>query len=296
MKAKPNQLKKWNPARRFKQVPETIIHSTHSGSSNLDRDSIKVLSWNIAKNNYNPNWSKEFSTIVEQYQPDKIFLQEVRLSADVPEIAELAEMGWAFAPNFIDTFNNAYSGILIASKGDYALKDTASHKVSRRHRLSKQVVVTKHFEPVINTPKISLFAEYSSSDCGASRRHRPQSLLTVNTHLIKFVGLSKFKAQLQEIELILKEHQGAVILAGDFNTWNKSRWQILCQMAARLNLTSVSFTAEDTMKIKSFLFSPPLDYIFYRGFTPKLNTAKVIGNISASDHNALFVELCLNKN
>ena len=262
---------KFNPVYRFKQIPETIIHNTHT-SSFSKRDSIKVLSWNIAKNNYDPSWRKDFSTIIDRYQPDKIFL-EVRLRADEREIAELAQMGWAFAPNFIDTSNNTYSGVLIASQGD---------------RLSKQAVVTKHFEPVINTPKVSLFAEYSSSN-------RPQSLLAVNTHLINFVGLSKFKAQLQEIESVLDKHQGAIIFAGDFNTWNKSRWQILSQMATRLNLLPASFAIEDIKKIKSFLFSPPLDYIFYRGFTFKLHTAGVIDNISSSDYNPLFVELCLNK-
>ncbi|WP_319420772.1 endonuclease/exonuclease/phosphatase family protein [Pleurocapsa sp. FMAR1] len=262
-----------NPIYRFKQVPKVIIHNTYSSSSSLNRDSIKVLSWNIAKNNYDPSWSKDFLAIVDRYQPDKIFLQEVRLRADVQEIAELTQMGWAFVPNFIDVSNNTYSGILIASQGD---------------RISKQAVITKHYEPVTNTPKVSLFTEHSLSDC-------PQSLLAVNTHLINFVNLSKFKAQLQEIESILNEHQGAIILAGDFNIWNKSRWQILSQMAARLNLTPVSFTTEDTKKIKNFLLSPPLDYIFYRGFAPKLHTAKVIDNISSSDHNPLFVELCLNR-
>lgn len=265
-------LTKWNPIDRFKQVPFVIIHNERSSTAGLNR-SIKVLSWNIAKNNYDSSWSRDFLAIVDRYEPDKIFLQEVRLRADVREIAELASMGWAFVPNFIDTSNNTYSGILIASKGDRTLS---------------QALITKHYEPVINTPKVSLFSEYSSGD-------RSQSLLAVNTHLINFVKLSKFKAQLQEIESILNEHQGAIILAGDFNTWNKSRWQMLSQMAARLNLTSVSFTAEDTRKIKNFLLSPPLDYIFYRGFTPLLHTAKVIDNISSSDHNPLFVELCLNK-
>ena len=276
MNLKPNQrelLTKWNPAYRLKQVPETIIHNTYSSLS-FDRDSIKVLSWNIAKNNYNPSWRRDFLAIVDRYQPDKIFLQEVRLRADDREIAELAQMGWAFAPNFIDTHNNTYSGILIASKGD---------------RIKSQATITKHYEPAINTPKVSLFTEYSLEDCS-------QNLLAVNAHLINFVGLNKFKAQLQEIELILNEYQGAIIFAGDFNTWNKSRWLLLIQMADRLNLTPVSFTAKDTKKIKSFLFSLPLDYIFYRGFTQKPDSAKVIDNIPSSDHNPLFVELGLNNN
>ena len=265
---------RWNPLDRFKQAPEVIIHNNHSGSSSLNRDSIKVLSWNIAKNNYDPSWSRDFLAIVEQYRPDKIFLQEVRLRADVHEIAELAQMGWAFVPNFIDNSNNTYSGILIATKGD---------------RLSSKAMITRHYEPVINTPKVSLFVEYSLGDCS-------ESLLAVNTHLINFVGLSKFKIQLQEIESVLNKHKGAIILAGDFNTWNKSRWLMLSKMAARLNLTSVSFTVEDTKKIKSFLLSPPLDYIFYRGLEQKPDTAKVIDDISSSDHNPLFVELSFKNN
>ena len=259
-----------NPVDRFRRVPETIIHKVHSGSTSLNRDSIAVLSWNIAKNNYDPNWSKDFRAIIEQYRPDKIFLQEVRLRAGIAEIPELSKMGWAFAPNFIDTSNNTYSGILIATQAD---------------RTSSQAIVTKHYEPVSVTPKVSLFTKYSLPN-------RAENLLAVNTHLINFVSLSKFQAQLQEMELIIKEHQGGVILAGDFNTWNKPRWLMLSQMAARLNLTPVSFTVKDTKKIKSFLLSPPLDYIFYRGFTQKPNTAKVIDNITSSDHNPLLVELC----
>jgi endonuclease/exonuclease/phosphatase (EEP) superfamily protein YafD len=263
---------KLNPIARFKPVSETVIDNIYSGALSFKKNSIKVLSWNIAKNNYNPSWSTDFLTIVEQYQPDKIFLQEVRLRTNEREIAELSEMGWAFAPNFIDTSNDTYSGILIASKGD---------------RIKSKATITKHYEPIINTPKVSLFTEYFLAN--------NSKILAVNTHLINFVSLPKFKAQLEEIESILSIHRGAIILAGDFNAWNKSRWRLLYKMATRLYLTSVSFTAEDTKKIKSFLLSPPLDYIFYRGLKQKPDTAKVINNISSSDHNPLFVELCLNK-
>ena len=259
---------KINPIWRFKQVPEKIIQNTYSDSPYLKR-SIKILSWNIAKNNYKQNWNKDFLAIVEQYRPDKILLQEVCLRTDVVEIPELARMKWVFIPNLLDTFALTYSGVLTATKGDC---------------LKSKALITKHYEPVSNTPKVSLFTEYSLGD-----RH---NLLTVNTRLINFVNLNKFKAQLQEIESIVATHKGAIILAGDFNTWNKSRREMLARMTARLNLTPVSFTTEDTKKIKSFLLSPPLDYIFYRGLVQKPNTAKVIDN-SASDHNPLFVELCL---
>ncbi|MGB5713081.1 MAG: endonuclease/exonuclease/phosphatase family protein, partial [Waterburya sp.] len=135
-------------------------------------------------------------------------------------------------------------------------------------------------------PKVSLFVEYSLGN-------NLDTLLTINTHLINFVETSKFEVQLQEIEAIISQHQGAVIFSGDFNTWNRSRWLILWQMTAKLGLTPVSFPLVEALKIKRFLLSPPLDYIFYRGFKQKTASAKVIDTISSSDHNPLLVELSI---
>ena len=264
-------LKQLSPTHRFGKVAEITIEKIHSLPLALNRDSIKILSWNIAKNNRDRNWSRDFLAIIAQHQPDKIFLQEVRLCALKQQIPELASMGWSFAPNLIDTFDNSYSGVLTATKGD---------------RIKSQAKITQHQEPVTGTPKVSLFVEYS---LGSDR----ETLLAVNTHLINFVETSKFQAQLQEIETIIDQHQGAVIFSGDFNTWNRARWLLLLQMTAKLGLTPVAFPAIEALKIKRFLFSPPLDYIFYRGFRQKTATAKVIDNISSSDHNPLLVELCL---
>ena len=262
-------LKQLSPTNRFGKVAETTIEKIHPLPSALNRGSIKILSWNIAKNNHDRHWSEDFLAIIQQYQPDKIFLQEVRLCAIEKQIPELASMGWNFAPNLIDTFDNTYSGVLTATKAD---------------RLQSQAKITQHQEPVTGTPKVSLFVEYSLGDC-------QETLLAVNTHLINFVELSKFQAQLQEIAAIIFQHQGAVILSGDFNTWNRSRWLLLLQMTAKLGLTPVAFPAIEAQKIKRFLLSPPLDYIFYRGLRQKISSAKVIDNISSSDHNPLLVEL-----
>lgn len=261
-------LKKLSPTRRFGEVPETTIDKIHPSPSALNINSIKILSWNIAKNNHNRHWSSDFLAILEQYQPDKIFLQEVRLCAVERQIPELASMGWSFAPNLIDTLDNTYSGVLIATKADC---------------LNRKAQITRDHEPVTRTSKVSLFAEYSFGD-------RQKTLLAVNTHLINFVELSKFQAQLRGLEAIISQHQGAVIFSGDFNTWNRSRWLLLSQMTAKLGLTSVSFPAVEAKKIKRFLLSPPLDYIFFRELRQKQASAKVIGNISSSDHNPLLVE------
>ncbi|MDJ0904228.1 MAG: endonuclease/exonuclease/phosphatase family protein [Xenococcus sp. MO_188.B8] len=281
-------LKQLSPTHRFGKVAEITIEKNQPLPSELNQNSVKVLSWNIAKNNRvhagsakaDRNWKRDFLAIIDQHQPDKIFLQEVRLCAIKQEIPELASMGWSFAPNLIDTLDNSYSGVLTASKGD---------------RIFSQAKITQHQEPVTRTPKVSLFVEYSlSSDHAVPRLTRDrETLLTVNTHLINFVNTSKFQAQLQEIAAIINLHQGAVIFSGDFNTWNRSRWLLLLQMTSKLGLTPVAFPVIEALKIKRFLFSPPLDYIFYRGFRQKSASAKVINNISSSDHNPLLVELCL---
>ena len=259
-----------NLARRFESVPEATLEKTHPEPSPLNKGSIRILSWNINKNTYKTDWIRDFSAIVEQYQPDKIFLQELRLCALSKEVPELAKMGWSFAPNFIDRTENTYSGVLIAT---------------RDNPISSKALITEHAEPIANTPKISLFTEYALAD-------GDENLLAVNTHLINFVALSKFKAQIRAIEAVLSTHQGKLILAGDFNTWNQARYAMLRQMTARLKMKAVSFSPEDTRKIKSFLLSPPLDYIFYRGFQQKPLSAKVLDSFVASDHNPLFVELC----
>ena len=257
-----------NLTNRFGKVTETTIDKVHSRSSVL-RESLVVLSWNIAKNNLSRQWSRDFLAIIEQYRPDKIFLQEVRLCALEREIPQLASMGWSFAPNLIDTSDNTYSGVLTATKAN---------------RLSSKMKITRHYEPLTKTPKVSLFVEYALG-------HGYSNLLTVNTHLINFVETSKFQTQLQEIETIIAEHEGAVLFSGDFNTWNRTRWLLLCQMTDKLGLTPVTFSAIEARKLKRFLFSPPLDYIFYRGFRQKTTSAKVIDNIYSSDHNPLLVEL-----
>ena len=264
-------LKQLSPTHRFGKVTEATIDRLHPNPQLLDRDAVKVLSWNIAKNNHSPNWRTDFLAIVERHQPDKIFLQEVRLGAIERQIPELESMGWIFAPNLIDSLDNTYSGVLTAT---------------RYHPLTSHAKITRDREPVTKTPKVSLFVEYSWNG------DRP-SLLTVNTHLINFVETSKFQAQLQEIKAIIARHRGAVILSGDFNTWNRSRWLLLLEMTASLGLQPVTFPKIEAQKLKRFMLSPPLDYIFYRGFKQKTATAKVIDRHSSSDHNPLVVELCI---
>jgi endonuclease/exonuclease/phosphatase (EEP) superfamily protein YafD len=256
-------LKKYAPSQRFLKAAG-VIHQYHSAPVALNPHAIKVLNWNIAKNNERPEWIREFSTLLRQHDPDIICLQEVRLCAKTQQIAELADRSWNFAPNFIDVHHNAYAGIL-----------TAAHA----HHQTGQSLLTTHYEPVSNTPKVSLFTEYFLANA--------ETLLMINTHLINFVERSQFQAQLNAIEARIAEHPGAIIFAGDCNTWSLWRWQLLQQMAGRLRLKQASFSLPDLLKIKRFLLSPPLDYIFYRGFSQR---SALVLDCESSDHKPMLVQ------
>lgn len=261
-------LNKFVPSYRFIRTAKSTIDRSHELQTELNSTSIKVLNWNIAKKNHDKTWVRDFSTILEQYQPDIIFLQEFRLELEEKQALGLIEMSWSFAPNFIDVHHQAYSGILTAAK------------ISS---ITIKSIVTKHHEPIIKTPKVSLVTEYPLSTQG-------ETLLAINSHLINFVNLTKFRTQLHELELALSEHRGPIIFSGDFNTWNRKRAALLEKAVTRLGLMPVAFAPQERQKIKRFLLSPPLDYIFYRGLSEKKATAKVLDQFSSSDHKPLLAE------
>lgn len=265
----------WLPARRFCRQSTTIISSPHpldradQDAAFLDSSTLRILTWNIAKNNHDRRWEQDFDRLLRQYQPQLVFLQEVRLCATTHHLPALTEHCWSFAPNFLDRYHNAFSGVLTAAPVD-------AH--------DRQSILTTHHEPIARTPKTVLLTEYPI----AGQR---STLLTVNAHLINFVDLAKFQAQLDSLERRMARHEGAIIFAGDFNTWSRSRARLVQQMTQRLGLEQAIFPALDTLKIKRFLLSPPLDYIFYRGFRQSSGKAKVVGNLTSSDHSPLLVEL-----
>lgn len=260
--------RKFVPSHRFLPTSESTIDRIQVLKTELNSSCIKVLNWNIAKKNYEPNWRKDFLKILDKYQPDLIFLQEVRVNLETENLVELKEMSWAFAPNYIDTHYQSYSGILTAAK---------------INPLSRKAIITKHCEPITKTPKVSLLIEYPLF-------HQQKNLLTVNSHFINFVTLKKFKMQLQELELILSTHDGPIIFSGDFNTWNRKRARLLHAAVNRLGLIPVTFTSQESKKIKRFLLSPPLDYIFYRGLWENKAKATVLDHICSSDHKPLLAE------
>ncbi len=90
----------------------------------------------------------------------------------------------------------------------------------------------------------------------------------------------------QELESILESHDGPLIVAGDFNTWNAERWNIVALVARRLRLQPVRFEPDR----RSRFFGQVVDHVYYRGLVP---SNAVVHDVSTSDHNPIQVNFAL---
>ncbi|WP_392565674.1 endonuclease/exonuclease/phosphatase family protein [Utexia brackfieldae] len=131
-------------------------------------------------------------------------------------------------------------------------------------------------EPIIRVPKSALITLYPLANT-------MQTLMVANIHAVNFsFGLKVFQQQLDDLLLHIRDHQGPVILAGDFNTWSRQRLSLLHYLTTEIQLLPVNF---DTDLRKTFM-GRPLDFVFYRGLS--LTDSRIISTI-ASDHNPLLV-------
>lgn len=249
------------------KATETIIQHQPGTQLALDRRSIRVLNWNVAKNNHQSQWRQDFQSITRQYIPNLLFLQEARVIAGRSPIPN-SQVGWHFAPNFQTPFLQTHFGVLTAAEAD---------------AVSWKSLLTEHFEPFFNIPKVALITEYPLASMA-------QTLMGVNMHGINFVSTAKFESQLDQLESAIAHHEGPIILSGDFNTWHFGRMDLLTELATRLGLVPVQFEAEHHQHLKRFLFSHPLDHIFYRGLKVKPSSAVVIPDLTSSDHAPMVVE------
>ena len=135
-------------------------------------------------------------------------------------------------------------------------------------------------EPLINIPKTVIVTIYPLSGTD-------KSLMVVNIHSINFtVNTRKFDSQLQEVERILSQHQGPLIVSGDINTWSKKRTTIVENLVNRLGLDVLTFEKDYRVKI----FGRGVDHIFYRGLTASAST---VLKVRSSDHNPMLVTFSL---
>jgi endonuclease/exonuclease/phosphatase (EEP) superfamily protein YafD len=220
----------------------------------LDPDHIHLLSWNIAKGRHR-DWHQDLTRLT--HQADVVAIQEAKLEHSMHQL--VTDCCWAFAPGYRRTEHT--TGVLTISRAETLERYLHSHR-----------------EPLIRYPKAALVTEY--------RLHgRAETLRVANVHAINFTaGTRYFRQQLHEVLLGLREHQGPLIVCGDFNTWRGKRLGILTELVTELTLNPVPFTQDH----RRAAFGLALDHIFYRGLHLKEGE---VTRVLSSDHNPISVTL-----
>ncbi len=221
----------------------------------LDVDGrLRLSVWNIYKGN-RPGWQLELDTLADK--SELVLLQEASLHEDFTEYLEGKEWDVAMA-NAFSLFDQS-AGVLNLSRVE-ALQSCAYLTV----------------EPWLRLPKSALYAEFPLSN--------GEILAVVNLHGINFtIGTDKYKEQLSMLALVLQNHQGPIIVAGDFNTWRKQRQKVVEEFAMALGMSYATF-GED---YRTRVLGRPLDHLYYRGLM--LETAEA-PETDASDHNPIWAQ------
>ena len=112
-----------------------------------------------------------------------------------------------------------------------------------------------------------------------------QALLLVNVHLINFeINPTSYEEQLRTLMQLISQHQGQLVLSGDFNSWNGYRAQIIRKVINEFDLEEVSFAQDHRLRF----LGNPLDHIFVRGLNVLNATTEPT---ESSDHAPLLLEV-----
>lgn len=231
------------------------VSLTTFGQTNLNAtlpNRFQILVWNVFKGS-RKQMLTDFSAISKNVEIS-LFQEAIDQSTWAKSLEnENQSYQWSLARAF--KTNNYHTGVATGSN---------------TQAVSKLGYRTKGSEPVTNTPKTMLVTDYLMTN--------GQKLKVLNVHGINFVTNSVFYSQVDQIIQILKSHQGPLIVAGDFNTWNVDRMNYLKNNMKELDLIIVDFEPD----------KPWLDHIFSRGLN--VVRKKVYNEINSSDHKPLWVE------
>jgi endonuclease/exonuclease/phosphatase (EEP) superfamily protein YafD len=218
--------------------------------------SFTLLSWNINKRTLDKHAAHYSKTLFTKESVDIIALQEAKAELDVHTLYTFPSV---MSPN-IQTRKNIY-GVQTAS--NYSFKAYQQH-------------LTDTKESFFATRKSALVTLHDCED--------GSHVSVVNIHAINFVPHRQYKKELVRIVECIRDIEGSMILCGDFNSWNKKRYETMMYIVKDLGLKEVVFDSKQ--HIKSFN-RQPLDYIFYRGLS--IVSKKVLDSPTVSDHNPLIV-------
>jgi len=239
------------------QLKDVLRPLGQAQNSTLNPDHINILIWNMFKGKKD-SWKRDYANLTRKC--DVLILQEMFLDDQMKKVfADHVGFEYTTATSFLFDKKQIATGVATASMS------SSSFQTFLR---------SQDREPIVNTPKVILVTTYPIDGS-------EQELLVVNIHAINFVTDAAFARHIFSVIPKIKNHQGPLIFAGDFNTWSEDRLGFINKMVKMLNLSEVRFFPDSRMRT----FGNPLDHVFYRGL--ELKDAKVWGEVEGSDHKAM---------
>jgi len=229
-----------------------------TGANQSLNKTFSLLNWNVYKQQ-NKGWSKKLDEWANQ--ADFITLQEAKYDDSLISFLEQQQ--------FYDLQNIAFT---------YQQQQFGVNTASRIQAL--QVCGTRYAEPWIQIPKTGLASIYAI-------KNSQQTLLLINLHGVNFTLTSTpLKEQVTPYLHLIEQHQGPIIISGDFNTWSEARSKEIIEALVKTGFNEALFSKDQRLTI----FGRPLDHIFYRDL--KVIKAQSIAT-TASDHTPQLVTFSL---
>lgn len=221
-----------------------------------DNGKIDLLVWNIYKQNRD-NWQSAIDRYSQKRQ--LMLLQEVSLTDEFTQ--------WIAKKSWGSNYVNAFKAF-----------DVSSGVLNLATQMPSKACAYVQVEPWLRLPKSALYASYPLTD--------GQNLAVINIHAINFTfGVEDYQHQIEHLSNVVMQHQGPLIVAGDFNSWSPQRMNKLHQLTNSLNLQEVYFSPDHR---KRFITGLALDHVFIRDLDVINAKAPMT---DASDHNPLLISL-----
>jgi endonuclease/exonuclease/phosphatase (EEP) superfamily protein YafD len=249
-----------------------VIDTDYSTKTRLAPGSeLTLVTWNVAKNIEN---NVEIERLIADYSPDVLMIQE-GLSRSCDNFGPSFRQ-CLFAPSWKRTDTDIYTGVQTLS----------------RFRLENPIhVESPGREGFLFTPKTSLVSFMDLPD--------GRSLMLVNVHMLNFVPTRELKKNLDVVHECVRDHDGPLIIGGDFNTWSNARLKAVREFAHRLDMVeALALNELDDVPFSWFFLLKPflhdrldasLDRWFCRGV--EVVACRKLGGFFSSDHVPVLLQV-----
>ncbi|GLT17263.1 UPF0294 protein [Vibrio zhanjiangensis] len=219
-----------------------------------DNGQLNLLVWNIYKQNRD-NWQQS----LQFYSQDKqlVLLQESNLTPELKTWLK-SQRWYAYQVDAFELFGVSVGVLNLSKIGP------------------QKACAYTELEPWLRLPKSALYSTYHLSN--------GELLAVVNLHAVNFTyGTEEYQKQIDTVIALVQNHNGPIIVGGDFNSWSATRLAIIEQALSPLGLKEVDYSPDNRSQ---FVTGYALDHIFYRG----LDLIRAGAPTSdASDHNPIEV-------